>query len=436
MGDTLLLRGSGKVPRAEEEIYSTMFRSMKHPARRKILRMIAEKPLTFSQLQEELGISSSYLTYHLENLGELLIKEEEKGTYKLSAFGQATINTMKTVEESPSPPKIEKNPARKWKKIVAVLTVALILVSSLAALEIGAYFKASNDSAAWQSKYEQLISVSTNSEKAITFIDQVVQIDTSKYETSLLSRSVEHRDNLGGALEEILSYSLVNSESKMEVIFRFRNSQLSQYRLVIIEGAPIYSEPQPNSPIEQAKGLLSRFQTYQNAPYLQNMIDMLDMMVNSVQNVELTHDNLKLNTTSLGDATQFVWVYTESGIDFDPKMFDIVFNQRTLTDLIDDMFLFSIGGTTINISADQAVTIARNALKDYSWIVDGQTVSDFKVVEPPTAKFHPNTRDTLALYPYWAITFELDKVYPGNVDQIIVGVYADTGDIGRIKTSY
>jgi DNA-binding HxlR family transcriptional regulator len=423
------------VPGAEEEIYSTMFRSMKHPARRKILRMIANKPLTFSQLQEELGISSSYLTYHLENLGELVSKEEN-GTYKLSAFGQATINTMKTVEETPTSPKKEKHPIRKWKRAVVALTIALILVSSFAAVEIGAYFKATDESAAWKSKYEQLISVSTNSERAITFIDDVVQIDTSKYETSLLSRSVEHRDNLGGALEEILSYSLVNSESKMEVIFRFRNSQLSQYRLVIIEGAPIYSEPQPSSPLEEAKGLLARFQAYQNAPYLQNMIDMLDMMVSSVHNVELTHGNLKLNTTSLADATQFVWIYTESGVDFDPKMFDIVFNERTLTDLIDDMFLFSIGGTTITVSADQAVTIARNALNEYSWIADGQTISDFKVIEPPTVKFHPNTRDTLALYPYWAVTFKLDKVYPGNVDQLIVGVYADTGDIGRIKTSY
>jgi hypothetical protein len=423
------------VPSAEEEIYSTMFRSLKHPARRKILRMIADKPVTFSSLQEELGISSSYLTYHLESLGELLSKEEN-GTYKLSAFGLATVNTMKTVEETPSTTKPKKSPTIKFKKLVAALTIALILVSSLAAVEIGAYNKASSDSAMWQLKYNQLVSVSTNAEKAITFLDQVVQIDISKYQTSLLSRSVEHRDNLGGALEEILSYSLTSSDSKMEIIFRFRNNQLSQYRLVIIEGEPIYTGAQPSSPIADAKGLLSRMQEYGNAPYLQNMIDMLDMMVNSVQNVELTSGNLKLNTTSLGAATQFVWIYTENGIDFDPKIFDLVFNNNALTDLIDDMFLFSIGSTTIHISADQAIVIARNALKDYSWSVDGQVISNFKVVEPPVVKFHPNTRDTLALYPYWAITFNLDKVYPGNVDHIIVGVYADNGDIGRIKTSY
>ena len=65
---------------SEEEIYSIMFSSLKHPARRKILRMLAEESMTVSQLLEELGISSSHLTYHLENLGELVSKEENGNT--------------------------------------------------------------------------------------------------------------------------------------------------------------------------------------------------------------------------------------------------------------------------------------------------------------------------------------------------------------------
>ena len=31
----------------EDEIYSTMFSSLKHPVRRKILRMLGNKPMTF-----------------------------------------------------------------------------------------------------------------------------------------------------------------------------------------------------------------------------------------------------------------------------------------------------------------------------------------------------------------------------------------------------
>jgi hypothetical protein len=41
------------------------------------------------------------LTYHLESLGELVSKMED-GRYKLSSFGEASVITMKGVEETPS----------------------------------------------------------------------------------------------------------------------------------------------------------------------------------------------------------------------------------------------------------------------------------------------------------------------------------------------
>ena len=70
---------------SEDEIYSIMFTSLKHPVRRKILRMLGEKPMTFMEMVEELGVSTSHLTYHLESLGELVSKVDN-GTYKLSYF--------------------------------------------------------------------------------------------------------------------------------------------------------------------------------------------------------------------------------------------------------------------------------------------------------------------------------------------------------------
>jgi len=87
---------------SEEEIYSTMFTSLKHPARRKILRMLSGGPRSFSEMLEQLGISSSHLTYHLESLAELVCKMED-GRYRLSTFGEAAVATMSTVEEAPKP---------------------------------------------------------------------------------------------------------------------------------------------------------------------------------------------------------------------------------------------------------------------------------------------------------------------------------------------
>src|SRR5208283_3884431 len=83
-----------------EETYSTMFSSLRHPARRKILRMLSEKSMTFSEMLDQLAIPSSHLTYHLENLGELVVKKED-GKYKLSSFGEASVLMMKGAEEVP-----------------------------------------------------------------------------------------------------------------------------------------------------------------------------------------------------------------------------------------------------------------------------------------------------------------------------------------------
>ena len=233
---------------------------------------------------------------------------------------------------------------------------------------------------------------------------------------------MENRADLGGTLEEILTYSLTSSDSKMQVVFRFRDNQLSKYQLVLIEGAPIYSVTQPSIPLDEAKGVLARLSVYENAPYIKNMTDMLNMMVGSAANLELVSGNLKLNTTSVGEATQYVWIYTENGVDFSPKTFDLVFSNQVMTDLIDDMFLFTIGSTAVNISADKAVSIARDQLGSY------------KVLEPPTVLFHPNTRNSLVLYPYWSVTFTLNGVYENNVNTINIGVWADTGQVARVKT--
>ena len=153
----------------KEEIYSIMFSSLKHPARRKILRILADKPLTFSEMLELLGISSSNLTYHLENLGELVSKDE-KGVYRLSTFGHASVNTMKVVEEAPDvQPKKHGGISFKWKAVTGVLLIGLIVCASFTALEFTSFTQAATERDSLQAKYNQLLSWSSTTDDAITF---------------------------------------------------------------------------------------------------------------------------------------------------------------------------------------------------------------------------------------------------------------------------
>ena len=231
---------------SEEETYSTMFTSLKHPARRKILRMLGEKPKSFSRILEELGISSSHLTYHLENLGELVTKMDD-GSYKLSTFGRAAVLTMKGVEEAPEiQPKHPLSLPTIWKTIFSVLMIAVIILASLSYVQYNSLNQISEAQKTLESDLTQLEvqndilrSWSRNTDEAIAFLTDVIQLDITKYHAALVSNTLEFRPDLGGITEEILKYSLLSYESRLDVFLRFRNQTLSRYYMQVLEGIPL-----------------------------------------------------------------------------------------------------------------------------------------------------------------------------------------------------
>ncbi len=167
------------------------------------------------------------------------------------------------------------------------------------------------------------------------------------------------------------------------MVFRFRNNQLSRYQIILLEGSPVYSQPQPYSVLDAAKSLLGRLATYESTSYLANMSSLLSMVNNQTQNIEITEGNIKLNVTTSGDSAQILMMYTENGVDFSPKSLSLVFDNHDLETLTDGWFLFTIGSTTVNISSDKAVELAKNALNSYSWTTNGTTVSNFNVLPQP-----------------------------------------------------
>ncbi len=423
------------MPEGKEEIYSIMFSSLKHPVRRKILRVLSDKPLAFSDMLDLLGISSSNLTYHLDSLGELVSKDET-GVYRLSTFGQASVSTMKIVEEAPQVQTNKRNgKARKWQIFTGTLLICVIVIASFAALQSNVASQAETEKNSLQNRYNQLLSWTTTTDNAIDFLQNVVQIDTNHYQATLMSRTVESRPELGSVIEENMQYSLTSDDSKLQVFFRYRNNELSRYQLVVMDGAVVYSTAQSHIVLDQSQGVLSRYGAYQQGDYLANMSTMLNL-VKTNGNTEIKQGDIKLNATIANDEdAQISMTYTENNVDFSPKSVSMIFQGRALTELINGWYLFTIGNTNVKVSSDRAVELAKNALSGYSWTADGQTVSYFRVLsDPSSVTFHPNTRNNVALYPQWVVIFYLDKVYPGSVYRISVGVWADTGDIAQIET--
>jgi hypothetical protein len=85
----------------EEDTYTTIFSALKHPIRRKILKMLEVAPATYTEMMNALGIETGLLNYHLESLSALLAKNDE-GKYHLSDFGEAALSLTRRVEEPAS----------------------------------------------------------------------------------------------------------------------------------------------------------------------------------------------------------------------------------------------------------------------------------------------------------------------------------------------
>jgi len=429
---------------SEEETYSAMFSSLRHPERRKILRMLSEKSMTFSEILDHLDIPSSHLTYHLENLGELVVKKED-GKYTLSSFGEAAVAMMNGAEEVPPVQKksFSSLPLR-WKSLYAIFIIGIVILASMSYGQYASYNQLSKDYnklsesfEKMQSQNQQLISGSATTDEAMTLITDVFQIDATKYQVTLLSDTLKTEADLGGAAEEVLTYSLVNNASTIDLVLTFTNGNFSLFQLSVIEGVPpftpIYTQPQPTDFLTAARNIIARYQSVENYSYLNEMSQLLSVATETQQNQTL--GNVKLETSMSGENAQFSLLYTENNVDFAAKSIQIVFENGILTSFSDNWLLYSIGSTQVNISQAQAIQIARNAVQTFTWNASGVQVSNFTVLqEPVSAVFFPRPRSGLSLFPYWYITLYLDKVYPGGVNSIGVGVWADTGAVANIQT--
>jgi len=78
---------------------SEMFEAISHPIRIKVLKLLAKRPMSFSELKRKLGIKSSgKLDFHLKKLGNLVtLNSEDK--YALTKEGYAALQTITTVRK-------------------------------------------------------------------------------------------------------------------------------------------------------------------------------------------------------------------------------------------------------------------------------------------------------------------------------------------------
>lgn len=79
-----------------------IFDALSHPVRRRAIKLLARRPMTFSELMDELGVDSPTLAFHLKKLGGL-VEKNERGFYDLTELGRKALRVLEEVEGAALP---------------------------------------------------------------------------------------------------------------------------------------------------------------------------------------------------------------------------------------------------------------------------------------------------------------------------------------------
>ncbi len=271
-----------------------------------------------------------------------------------------------------------------------------------------------------------------NPEAVLVFLENVTQIDMAKYTATLSgSLSVQYRASLGGLSEVDGLYALKSETSRLEVSFKFVNSTLSRCLVNVREGSMQLSQPLASNMVDAARGFLQRYQASTGDTSLQAMRSLLDN-VDASKNTTKVSANVGLTVTVTDASSSFSWKSTYNGAVF--SGLSISFHNGVFRSFGDDRSYVQIGSTDVRISEGEAVSLALDCAKQYSYTYDGKEISNFTIRnDRVTAELLTKAKDKpLVLYPYWMVTLPLGELYPGFVSVIVVEIWADTVEVASV----
>ena len=287
----------------------------------------------------------------------------------------------------------------------------------------------------------------TAPEKVLTVLEEVVGLDIARYSTNLEFYAQAPFLYFEVLPQEDVKYILESNESKLAVICAFVDEKLRSLNIYLMDGSPLTTKP-VTSPLEMAKDFLDKYPTYSDGSYYSTMRSMLDN-VEGDKNITKTIENIKLEVTVTESYTSFRWKYVFNGVEAPSKCVVLKFENGFLDYFIDNWSLRTIGSTDLNISEEEAIEIAMNAAENYSWNVSmggdnpPVTVTEFNIMGVSdvtlaignyATKNESRGGNPLILYPGWRVKLYFDKLYPGNVYGLDIGVWADTGEVNDIRT--
>lgn len=282
-------------------------------------------------------------------------------------------------------------------------------------------------------------------DQALSYIENVLPFDLSRYDVKLNSSYVLPQGPNATFVQESVAYTLNSDESTLYVHFMFWNGKLYECAITIISGTILTAKSYENLS-EFACDYLERYQAHTGLDSTE-LIKTLGM-VDETQRMRVSSGNLTLTVAHLSipktmsfvsgqmqhsnntiKVTEFNWDFIVNGVEYTP--ITMSFQEGNFSRFTDNRVIYAIGNTDVTISKEQAINIAMNYIKDYSYTTaNGTKISGFAVdVSKTTANLANLVKVNDTLYPCWNVILVLNQTYPDNVNSLVVVIWAGDGEV-------
>ena len=328
---------------------------------------------------------------------------------------------------------IEKN-IKIFKSVMPLVLVSLLLLTSItAANAVQPSNLINTDTSGDQAMLPRIPPSILNEEntilrdKSLTFLNKVFKLDTAKYTTDVyIPEAVV--SNVDKSFNLILS----SNESLVSVSCDFRDNEIVWCTLYPVRGQPIYTTEPVVDVLSDAKGVLAELAAFSPKSYLPTIQEMLNSATSlntaSISNTEITQlARITENSIILS------WEPYSYGLSYEPNQLGLLYADGRLNLVYNSFGMFTMGFSEVAVSEQEAIRLAIEHVKAFSWAQDGESVSDVTVLEHLiNTKLALTCRDDNKLYPYWEVRLGLDKMYLGGVTGFQVMMWADTGELLHI----
>jgi hypothetical protein len=282
----------------------------------------------------------------------------------------------------------------------------------------------------------------TNKERAVTFLRNVVMVDMSKYSVELQSYHNNSAIATSLSYTEDATYILKGNDgsgSQHKAKFYFKDTTKFLCSIGTAK-EPLAVLTKTTNRLDIAKEFMVRYQNFAEGSYIEPLIEMLDG-VTDLQNQTITNNDVVLTVepSPVGeDFVTFQWMYAPNGIHNRFTRVTLMLQNGELRQFSDYWQNCVLGSADVKVSDDEAINLAKEHIAAYSYQFGNKTIENLAVTDNPdwiTATLSMQPRDGNQLYPRWELLVALEGVYPGFVTAMHLYLWADTGELVLIEPS-